>query len=250
MKDIKNFPFQELTPTLIADKDSLKKWHSKNQLNPHFLAHVIAYIATRTNFTYTEDKKINSKLYIKDNFPSDDWHRGLYYFLLSEPRGLIIAGKQNSDQYRSYSALVPLILSAHKLMNNIPYSSWSKEGLSLVVNKSLVEAMLWVDEINFSKEELINIRNDGMLIQSGSNMGKYRDPEKSHNLYGIKDPEWNKLPSLLKIMKTQIWVAHPNNRNHLMVLDNENWDSLPEPLEVSEVVKPSTEQFEIYDPWA
>ena len=51
-------------------------------------------------------------------------------------------------------------------------------------------------------------------------------------------------------MKVQIWVAHPNNRNHLMVLDNENWDSLPEPLEVSEVVKPSTEQFEIYDPWA
>jgi len=250
MKDIKNFPFQELTPTLIADKDSLKNWHLRNPLNHHFLAHIIAYIATRTNFTYTEDKKINSKLYVKDNFPNDHWHRGLYYYLMSEPRGLIISETQNSAQYRAYSALVPLILSAHKLMNNIPYSSWSREGLSIVVNKSLAEAMLWNEPFEFTKDEILEIRNQGMLIQSGKHMGKFRNPAKATSLYGIKNLEWSKLPSLLKVMKTQIWLAHPDNRNHLMILDNENWDNIPEPLEISEIIEPTPPSLEIYDPWA
>lgn len=243
MNKLKSFPFHTLTSSIAKDKELLKQWLSKYKPNSMILAHIIAYIATKTEFTYV-DSKIDSKVYIRDNFVHDDWHAGLYRFLMVEPRGLIIAGTQYSDQYRSYSALVPLIMSAHKVMNDIPYSRWSKEGLRVIVNAKLADAMLDTPDITFSNEELISFRNEGLIVLSGSNRGDSRSPRTTPKLYGLTDPYFKTFPSLSQVMLTQIWLAHPDNRTNLMVLDPNNWDAMPEPLESSEVFKPK----EISDP--
>lgn len=244
MNKLKSFPFHTLTSSIAKDKELLKQWLSTNKTNSTILAHIIAYIATKTEFTYT-DSKIDSKTYIRDNFVHDEWHAGLYRFLMLDPRGLIISGTQYSGEYRSYSALVPLIMSAHKVMNDIPYSRWSKDGLRVIVNPKLADAML-VEVPSFSKEELISFRNEGLIVLSGSKQGESRNPRTTHKLYGLSDPYFSALPTLSQVMLTQIWVAHPDNRTNLMVLDPNNWDAMPEPLESSEVFKNEEESL---DPW-
>lgn len=244
MNKLKSFPFHTLSSSIAKDKELLKQWLSKNKPNSTLLAHIIAYIATKTEFTYT-DSKIDSKYYIRDNFVHDDWHAGLYRFLMLDPRGLIITGTQYSSQNRSYSALVPLIMSAHKVMNDIPYSRWSKDGLRVIVNPKLADAML-VEVPSFSKEELISFRNEGLVVLSGSNQGDSRNPKTTPQLYGLSDPYFKPLPTLTQVMLTQIWLAHPDNRTNLMILDPSDWDAMPEPLETSEVF---IKQEEYIDPW-
>ena len=244
MNKLKSFPFHTLSFSIVNDKEELKNWLLKNKPNSTLLGHIIAYIATKTEFTYV-DSKIDSKNYIRDNFVHDDWHAGLYRFLMLEPRGLIIPGTQYSSEYRSYSALVPLIMSAHKVMNDIPYSRWSKEGLRVIVNPKLADAML-VEVPSFSKEELISIRNEGLVVLSGSKQGELRNTRTTHRLYGLSDPYFKPLPTLAQVMLTQIWLAHPDNRTNLMILDPSDWDAMPEPLETSEVFIKDEESL---DPW-
>lgn len=222
---IKNIPFE-----------TLESWPSRKQLSSTSFAHIIAYISTLNNFSYVNGK-INSRVYIKDNFKPDDWHKGLYSFLMTEPRGDIIYGKQYLPEYRSYSALVPLILSAHKLMNNIPYSSWSIDGLNAVVNPKLYEVMTYLGKVDFSKEDIIRYRDDGLVVQSGAKKGQRRNPSTAAFLCKPADaPEWALLPQLAKTMLSQTWLAHPDNRTDLMVLHPRNWDVMPEPLDSSEVL--------------
>ena len=237
MNKLKSFPFHTLSSSIAKDKELLNQWLSKYKPNSMILAHIIAYIATKTEFTYV-DSKIDSKSYIRDNFVHDDWHAGLYRFLMVEPRGLIVTGTQYTSEYRSYSALVPLIMSAHKVMNDIPYSSWSKDGLRVIVNPQLADAMLDTPETSFSKEELISFRNEGLVILTGNKQGEMRSPKTTHKLYGLSDPYFRTFSPLAQVMLTQIWVAHPDNRTNLMVLDPNDWDVMPEPLETSEVFKP------------
>ena len=245
MNKLKSFPFHTLSSTIANDKELLNQWLSKYKPNSMILAHIIAYIATKTEFKYV-DSKIDSKSYIRDNFVHDDWHAGLYRFIMLDPRGLIIAGTQYSSEYRSYSALVPLIMSAHKVMNNIPYSRWSRDGIRIIVDPKLAHAMLDTPETSFSKEELIFIRNEGLTILSGSKQGEMRSPRSTPKLYGLTDPYFKALPTLAQVMLTQIWLAHPDNRTNLMILDPYDWDAIPEPLETSDVF---TKIEESLDPW-
>jgi hypothetical protein len=38
-------------------------------------------------------------------------------------------------------------------------------------------------------------------------------------------------------MLTQIWLAHPQHRSNLMILDPNNWDHMPEPLIAASIFK-------------
>lgn len=244
MKEPKYFSFQSLTPAIAESKESLKQWHESNPVTADFLGQLRAFIATKTTFRYTEDGKIDSKHYINDNFAPDNWHRGLWLFLMTEPRGNMIVGRQYDNEYKPYSSLVPLILAAHKLINNIPYSSWSKEGLGLVVNPSLLEAMTYEGDLDFTTDELVEFRNQGLVIQTGKLAGQSRNPVSATMLYGIIDPRWKALPKLTRVMLAQIWLAHPENRTDLMILDPRNWDKMPKPLESGDIFTPEPKKVE------
>lgn len=162
----------------------------------------------------------------------DDFSRGLYSLAMWSRSDLIKGKDVRLYQVAEYNNLVPLILSAFKVYQNIPYSKWDREGLSLVVDAPLCDAML--DDVpDLSSEEWLEIRNDLLKFQTGTKKGQSRDPKTAAMLYGVQ--YYDKYPikhmsRLGLVMKAQIWCAHPANRSVHMVLDPKNWDTMPEPL--------------------
>lgn len=154
---------------------------------------------------------------------------GLYRFLMLDSRSSYLV-KQYKGDARSYSALVPLIMSAFKRYHNIPYTAWNRDELKYVVNPELCKAMLYESKTVFSKDELLQLREQGLTWKSGPNVGTLRNPLYTHTLYGLKDTAFENVPDLAQVMLTQIWCAHPDNRTKYMVLDPLDWDRIPPSL--------------------
>lgn len=265
IKKLKEFPFQQFTKAIANNKDEAKEFFRTNKLTPSLMSQVYAYIATLKNFKYTDKGLIDGSTYLKDNFEGDAWHIGLYYMLITDPRGNLFPGiKQTGKDYLPYCGLVPLILAAHKSINDITYETWDKTTLGQLVNKSLLEVMelSLQEKYQFTSEELLEARNEGLYYISGVSAGKQKSPETTFKLNGLVSKQENgqimisseftqDLPSLAQTILTQIWAAHPVNRNNLMILDLYDWDNIPEPLEDTKVLikSKSIAEDELDLPW-
>ena len=167
---------------------------------------------------------------------SQDWDKGLYYFLMLDARSSYIKTQYKGDG-RNYCSLVPLILYAFKLLHSIPYSKWDKSTLAWAVNESLCSAMLCeVPEV--TREELLEIREMGLVFKTGQKVGTTRNPATTYRLTGINSTKIGGLPELAQTMLVQIWCAHPTNRTKYMVLSPENWDQIPTPLVSEQLFAP------------
>jgi hypothetical protein len=172
--------------------------------------------------------------------------RGIYRFLMVNERSSYLKSQYNSAD-KQYCSLVPLILYAQKLVDQTDYSAWDRDELIYVVNSELADAML-CDVPEFSKEELLRVRTAGLTEVSG----KMKNPVSTHMLYGMeqKSGDWAGVPKLAKVMLTQIWCAHPENRTRYMVLNPSNWDRMPLPLVQTTVVEETPSVLErLSDSW-
>lgn len=260
---IQEYPFHLYSSEIFEDSAASKVFFSEHPITLSLLSQVYAYISSLQNFEKTTDGLIDSSKYLRNNFKGDAWHKGLYQFLMTEPRSTILPGgfKQSDPTVANYSGLVPMILAAHKQLNGIPYSAWSLQGLHALVSTDLFVVMNLRGTVpEFSKEELLKIRNAGLTPQSGKSMGVMANPISKYALVGTSKrgiPEkFTKLPKLAQTVLTQIWVAYPTVRTDLMILDLNDWDNMPEPLEDSEVlvpikqpVKPSKISNDVDLPW-
>jgi hypothetical protein len=190
---------------------------------------------------------------LKHGVGNDLWIRGIYYFIMYCKRSAYI-DLQYKDPGSTYCSLVPFILSAFKTYHQIPYSAWSSKGLRLIVEPQLYEAITCeVPEV--SSEELLAIRDEGLITLSGATKGTVKNPITTYKLSGIKGTIIGDLPVLTQVMLTQIWCAHPSNRKDVMILDPRNWDEMPMPLISTEVFekKVSVEVPKVntkyVDPW-
>lgn len=180
--------------------------------------------------------QIDGLEYVKKYFFNGDlWHEGLYRFLMLDSRSSYLQQQYKGDG-RAYCALVPLIMYAHKLHNQIPYAAWGRENLRYVVNDSLCQAML-SDVPHISNEELLQIREAGLTVRTGAKAGETRNAVTTYKLYGVQETEIGMLPEMAQTMLAQIWCAHPDNRTKYMVLDPRQWDSVPAPLIAQSVFK-------------
>jgi hypothetical protein len=167
---------------------------------------------------------ISGLQYLRDNLdPKSQRDMGIYRFLMMDKRSDYL-DKMGTGEAKKYCTLVPLILYAHKLYNNVDYSRWERESLHYVVNESLCEAML-TETPQLSTERLLELRNIGLM-----QAGKPRSPSSTYSLYRLGDTELSECPGLVRIMLCQTWAAHPSNRTKYMVLDPMNWDKMPTPL--------------------
>lgn len=167
---------------------------------------------------------ISGVQYLKDNLdPKSERDMGIYRFLMMDARSEYL-DKMGTGEAKKYCTLVPLILYAHKLYNNIDYSQWERESLHYVVNESLCEAML-TETPQLSTERLLELRNIGL-----AQAGKSRSPTSTYSLYHLGNTELGECSGLVKIMLCQTWAAHPSNRTKYMILDPMNWDKMPTPL--------------------
>lgn len=167
-----------------------------------------------------------------------DFDKGLYYLAMWSRSDLIGGPGVKLYQVGEYNNLVPLILSGFKTYQDIPYSKWSRIGLGAIVDAPLAAAML-VDMPYFKTTEIMEIRRDCLVVQSGVKKGTVRDPKTASMLYGV--PNYTKYdlkpyPKLALVMLAQIWCAHPANRTPYMVLDPKDWDHMPAPIIETEIV--------------
>jgi len=183
------------------------------------------------------------KLTLEAAFSGNSWLLGLYFLAMHNKRGDLIDAQYKAPG-SSYCALVPLILAGFKIHQNIKYTSWDYKELHKIVDPKLYEAMsvsklmggVGVPE-GLNAEELLIIRNEGLFTKTGVKAGELRSALSSYTLYGIHDSLIGELPWLAQVMLTQIWCAHPSNRNVNMILDPEDWDATPEPLISTNIFK-------------
>jgi hypothetical protein len=226
--------------TLVEEFIPLYKLDTTLQL--YTMPEIIRYIARVYSAQWlsevsTAEGQIDGLKAVRTIFDfSQDWDKGLYYFLMLDARSSYIKTQYKGDG-RNYCSLVPLILYAFKLLHSIPYSKWDISTLHWAVNDSLYQAMVCeVPEV--TKEELLEIREQGLVFKTGQKAGTTRSAVSTFRLTGINSTKIGGLPELAQTMLTQIWCAHPTNRTKFMVLDPRNWDQLPTPLVSEQLFTP------------
>ena len=139
-----------------------------------------------------------------------------------------------------YCGLVPLFLAAHKKHNNVPYDKWAyakKEDLKKFVEAKLLEAMQ--DDTPYPTKEVgMYLRNYFIVRRTGLPVSS-----SPSTIWGHVDPDYPPemgestvvAPRLVQTIQTQLWAAHPLNRNSSMILNNNEWDDIPQPFDSGEI---------------
>jgi hypothetical protein len=139
---------------------------------------------------------------------------------------------KNQTKQPEYAQYTPLLLLALKRSQGYSYEQFREySGLEWILEPQLYEALVTQENIVVPpRDRLLAIRNQGLLYKTGKNSGTSRNPENTWQLYSIQDTELGSYPKLLQTMMCQCWLAHPRHRRETMILDPNNWDSMPEPL--------------------
>lgn len=246
--DIKELPFAQLgrdcqavhpdftkTVEAFAETYGIKRTHF-SWVYPQ----VIAAIGKWTPVKDTTGK-VDGKATLAKALSGNDFNKGLYYFCMVNSRFL---DRQYAAGRSEYCALVPLIMSAFKKMQGIPYNDWI--NTKWVMPENLYSAA-HCDVPDYTLDELLQFRVRGMKAGQA--------PHNCYGVYHLSEPvprDNNEelpgvctLPNLARMMVLQTWCAHPQNRNKYMILNPEDWDDMPEPLVDSET--PTALNLEL--PW-
>jgi hypothetical protein len=219
--------------SFIAAMDLGSKW---TWLLPQLQAHFGNNVKPIKNASGLYDGKLTIGA-VEDNFT-----RGLWYIAQWSRSDLI----KGTPLYKvgEYNNLVPLLLSAYKQHHGILYTAWDRTNLRFIVDEELCKAML-AEVPDLKPEQILEIRNDCLKVNSGAKIGQIRNPVTTAMLYGIR--EYTKyplaeIPKYALVMLAQIWCAHPNNRTAKMVLDPKDWDTMPLPI-IDQSVIPKDDPF-------
>jgi hypothetical protein len=168
-----------------------------------------------------------------------------FYMLSRIKRSLLCATQTKSPDY---ATLTPLIMMGQKRMKGVNYESWKDStGLQYILEPRLFSAMILAPEdleicLSLGSDRLLEIQVQGLTTKSGKTAGSMKPAKSTWSLTGIQDTEIGHLPKLTQTIITQCWLAHPELRTPYMILDLENWDSMPKPLVSNEIFKPTKEQ--------
>ena len=236
MLTLKKLQLEELPLRDIAvmTETELEAWATKNSLNrmgswllPQLVARFGAWKLVLV------DGSIDVKQTLKYNCEASLEAQACWR-LTRIPRTLLLT-KQIA--LAEYAVLTPLILAGFKRMQGVGYESWrGLDNLEYVLEPRLYEAVTQTCP-DLGSERLLQIRQQGLMTRSGKSAGQPKSAESTWSLTGISDTELGHLPKLTQSILTQIWLAHPQHRSSLMILDPNNWDRMPEPLIANSVLK-------------
>ncbi len=200
---------------------------AQTELQPHqqwFLPQLVANFGSWT-LAYT-DGTIDIQQTLSNNIGQDPKQQALWK-LTRIPRSLFL---RSQTQHPEYATLTPLILAGFKKYQGVPYEQFrGLDNLEWLLEPKLLEAVQ-VDYDDLGSDELLEIRNKGLMNKTGAKAGQLKPAESTWSLTGIKGTKLGHLPKLTQTMLTQIWLAHPAKRTQYMILDPKNWDNQPKPL--------------------
>lgn len=238
-QDIKTLPLKDIAHW---ENSEIEAWCEQEKLAhfstwtlPQMLAHFGSWTLAKTaegHYDVVETLKRNIQ---------DDWGRGLWK--LTRVKRALLMPKQIAQA--EYGTFTPLILAGLKKMQGVKYEQWrGLDRLGLILEPALYEAVVFSDYgfCSLGADRLLEIREQGLVTQSGKTEGKVKPAESTWALAGIKETELGGLPKLTQTMMCQCWLAHPKHRSQYMILDPSNWDSMPEPLISGEIFQNKEQQ--------
>lgn len=225
--DIKDFPFKDYAELKQSEMEDLAKEHYLSAYNNWMLPQINAYLAT-WKLKRGDDGRVDCNATAKHNITTK-WDLGVWRVLTRLKRGSLVK-VQSNPEFVNFSALVPIILAAHKRFNGVKYMEWDVKEDCHLIDKALLDAMLYRDCPDLGSGRLLELREQGLTTKTGANAGKVSKATSSWCLKGMGDTELAEAPKLFGTMLTQIWVADPSLRTEYMVLDPYDWDRMPSPL--------------------
>jgi hypothetical protein len=229
----------DFEPTYGKSVESFEAWAESmelSHLSTWLLPQLVAWYGSWT-LVYTNGV-IDCLATIKHNCPCPQTRA--FYTLSRIKRSVLV---QNQTKSPDYATLTPLILMGQKRMAGVNYESWrTAKDLSWMLEPRLYEATMLDPQTialccNLGSERLIAIRDQGLLARTGLKAGQMKPAKSTWSLTGIQDTELGSLPKLTQTILTQCWLAHPESRTPYMLLDLENWDSMPKPLVTNDIFK-------------
>lgn len=229
----------DFEPTYGKSVESFEAWAESMELShlaPWLLPQLVAWFGTWK--LITSDDRIDCLATIKHNCP--DPQSRAFYTLSRIKRSVLV---QNQTKSPDYATLTPLILMGQKRMAGVSYESWrTAKDLSWMLEPRLAEALMLDPQVvanccSLGSERLIEIRDQGLLARTGVKAGQMKPAKSTWSLTGIQDTELGSLPKLTQTILTQCWLAHPESRTPYMILDLQNWDSMPQPLVTNDIFK-------------
>lgn len=253
--DLDHVPFEAFVDTDDEGRELLAKSLAFQNHSSWLLPQLIAKFSTWTPIkSSTVEGKYSPRDTIINAVGNDERLKGMYLVACKLNRSALIKGQTNPAN-ANYCSLVPLILSAYKRFNDIPYSAWDRDELKYIIDKNLLKAVTFFPAdhvLDFTTEQLLQFREHGLTIRTGPKAGQTKNILATWTLTGLQGTPLDGFPSLVTTMLSQIWVAHPSVRTNLMILDPINLDNMPSPLidtdiGISSVIrkKPVTEDL----PW-
>lgn len=230
--------YEELCNT--AEKAKKAKIRYKPGLSSTFLPHILPILAS----VKLETK--NGKISSKDTFsglldyeyietPNGEISginvQYLIRFLYLVNRGDLIYGSQINNS--TLAAFTPLMLFAHKLYNNVPYSKWDKEDKAIKgFLGPILEVILEVKNApELTIDKINTYRNMALTFKSGAKAGTI--DKLTNYKCSISTLEDIPYPRTAIMMYLQTWLANAAIRDtNSMILDPINWDVVPEALDI------------------
>ena len=133
-----------------------------------------------------------------------------------------------------FSAATPIVLAAYRQQLGIKYEQWDKADPLL--KRFFGPQMQWLfdpalsvpdlndDEFREFRENVLLERKTGLL-----------KPATSYKFESSGEPNFDKLPKMLRMMLLQTWIFHPSIRHPNMITDPLNWDNLADARETQQI---------------
>ena len=208
----------DFTGTEGLDVQGWETWCEQMQLShlhQWLLPQLVAWYGSWT-LVYDEHSNYDCLATVKLN--CSDPKSKAFYMLSRVKRSLLVAQQTKTPDYAS---LTPLILMGLKRMQGINYETFrTSSGLQYMLEPRLLE-----------------IQKQGLTTKTGKTAGSMKPARSTWSLSGIQDTEIGHLPKLTQTILTQCWLAHPELRTPYMMLDLQNWDSMPQPLVTNDIFK-------------
>ena len=235
-QDIFELPLKEINGFTLVELEQFVKQEHIAPLHQWLLPQLVAHFGT-WKLIESPSGGWDILAILKHNIGSDPKLQGLWK-LSRVTRSLLLPSQTQHPQYAQFT---PLILMGFKLYKDVPYSSWQGlKHLEYILEPKLLEAVNLSEEQlqvcgDLGSDELLQIRNEGLMNKSGKKAGELKPAESTWALTGIQHTKLGKLPKLKQSMLIQIWIAHPSKRTKYMILDPLNWDLMPTPLVSAEI---------------
>lgn len=165
------------------------------------------------------------------------------------PRSCLIHNQTREPQYGQFT---PLILLGLKLSKGIPYSWWQgRDNLKYVLETQILEVVTQPPDPKLTRDELLQLRDQALLVRSGSREGEYRNPQSTWKMTGLAQTVLGDSAPLQQTALLQCWLAHPQIRHQNMLLNPYDWDVLPEPLVAANPLKTTKRNAHLEEilPW-